>query len=190
MYITTTNPEVEKLLACYSCFHTNKPIGYFSSPISTGIRYYDWLAKNNDKKTLNGKPPVDLESFQEHVIKCNIQDANTALNSLVTNGDIIVNPASAGCLSGWEPEDYANLWRRVIELNIDYVVFNNGWSYSDGCAYEFYVAQTSGKKCFEINKHEISLYYGKQIIKDSLAYIKSLGFTSNMLEKITRELGG
>jgi len=185
MYIDTDNPEVDKLFSFYSCICTNHKIGYFSTPISTGIRYYNWLKSNNinadDANTYS-------DNFKNDVFMPNIDGAMSVVNNIVVNGNIIVNPVSVGLLPGWKQEDYINFWRRVIESNIDYVVFNDEWYYSDGCVYEFYVAKYNNKKCYNINNQEIALCDGINLIKCANEHIKSMGFKSYIIDNIISEL--
>ena len=113
---------------------------YVSTPITTGKRFLKWYVQ----KKIDERVPLteQKDMFLREVVEYNRQRARVVVRRLRHGSSkIVIDPTSIVDFPGWTQDDYRCLWGRVIERYVDRVIFIEGWQYSNGCAYEFLVAQ-------------------------------------------------
>jgi hypothetical protein len=111
---------------------------YVSSPLTTGQLFIDW------RGSTAAPEPGDAayaEEFHRAVVGPNRDNARAFVARLRGEcSDTVIDPTSLPDLSGWTQGDYRSLWGEVIRRYVRLVVLRDGWQYSDGCSYEFFVA--------------------------------------------------
>ena len=126
---------LDSFAGCFGLEREN--VAYVSTPITTGRRYYDWLAAS-------GLSPDAGPSFQtahaREVIALNQASAHAlVLSARASLGKIVVDPTALE-VPVWTQEDYHGFWTRLITDYVGTVVFNDGWEYSTGCTLEYAAA--------------------------------------------------
>jgi hypothetical protein len=81
----------------------------------------------------------------------------------------VIDPTALPDLDGWTQEDYYLLWGRVIERYASTVVFLDDWQYSNGCVYEFLVAQRCNARSVDERLNLLTLPDGLDLIQKAIA---------------------
>jgi len=107
---------------------------YVSSPLTSGERFNEWVASGAPKDSLHAR-----------VIQPNRDEAARFVRDLRRERPVtVVDPLALADVTGWEQDDYRVFWGKVIEEYVSVVVLRQGWEFSSGCAYEYYVALGAG----------------------------------------------
>jgi hypothetical protein len=134
--------EVAMVAETFATVVEGRVARYVSSPLTTGELFIGWRGSNS------APDPGDVayaEAFRRAVIEPNRDNARTFVARLRADcTDVVIDPTSLPNLPGWTQEDYRSLWGEVIRRYVRLVVFRNGWEFSDGCTYEFFVAAGQG----------------------------------------------
>ena len=134
--------EVAKIAEAFAAVVEGRAALYVSSPLTTGQRFIDW------RGSTSAPDPRDVaypEAFRRAVFEPNRENAKAFVARLrEERADVVINPTGLPDLEGWTQRDYRSLWGEVIRRYVRLVVFRNGWEYSDGCTYEFFVAARHG----------------------------------------------
>ena len=86
-------------------------------------------------------------------------------------------------------DDYRRLWAGVIERYVTLVVFVDGWAYSDGCAFEFFVAKAHDLGTVDQRESPIGLDVGMVAIRSAIADLQGVddvAFLGRVLEALGR----
>ena len=177
--------ELQELIkAVYGTVLSKRASIYCSVPITSGRRYYDWLAKVDTNLD-------NTDSYNEEVYIPNIEYANKLVENIRTKVSyVVINPAAMPKISGWGQNKWLNLWEDVIIAHAHTVVFANGWQYSNGCVYEFFVAQSRYINCCDETFEHFGINHGIDLIKKAIATIKekTFLFEARQLEIVLSEL--
>ena len=91
-------------------------------------------------------------------------------------------------MPNWTQEDYRYLWRRVIERYARRVWLMEGWHYSDGCAFEFYVARREGIETLNEVGGMISRIQGISLIRGAMSEMAAMGLPTGFLRTVVSAL--
>jgi len=154
---------------------------YLSTPMTTGKRFIEWYKKEGCSLTSSG--PVYKELHKKNVLQPNKEEARELVNRLRSEGIHILDPTYFH-LPGWTQKDYYYLWSRIIELYVSRLWFKDGWEYSNGCVYEFYVA--CWKKIDTVSESEqvFSRKQGMDKIESAILLMKDLGIDISFIQQI------
>lgn len=186
------NPKIpkedfEQYFAIYDSIRTKAIKLYVSTPVSTGKIYYEWLKSNPDliKDTKKYK-----DSHIKNVIIKNIKNAQIVINNMLTGkGEpIIIDPTKIEVKKhDWIQDDFFYFWGTVIKRYVDFLYFNDGWEYSNGCVYEMYIAQYNHKSC--LDKNDFIFPRGAIItIEKATEDIKYMGYNADFIRKVLQAL--
>ncbi|GBF82700.1 hypothetical protein AsFPU1_4134 [Aphanothece sacrum FPU1] len=163
---------------------------YCSSPVTSGKRYIDWLESI-------GKKFVDIDSADENyrilhhqeVITPNRQHAQVIIQNLRhKTGKIVVDPTALPHIPGWTQQDWRFFWQQVIEYYITTAFFINDWQYSNGCVYEFWVAQKKGIPTFSETQQPLNLKTGVNLINKAIPRLKKREGNTEFIEQVLQDL--
>lgn len=139
------------------CVLLPKSAVYMSTPVTTGPRYFSWLREKEPRSNMT-----------ETVVNANITAAeNSAGHIRGVTGRPVINPA---CFvqKDWSQTEYLFFWSVVIERFACEVWFTDGWQYSNGCTYEFYISQKARIPCRSEGGSEIILSDAISLMKQAV----------------------
>jgi len=163
---------------------------YCSTPINTGPLYFQWLDRlGTDYEN------IDLTSHWHHaahrteVVAPNARRANEVCEWLrVHTGKVVINPAVLELAVSWSQDEWRMFWGRVIAVFSEYVVFVDGWEFSNGCVYEFMIAAEKGIPTFDERLVELSISNGRDRIAAAIAELSERCRDTGLLVNVLRQL--
>lgn len=178
--------EINALLNMLGSVIDDKNATYVGAPITSGKRLIEWRVKQN------GSITYKVESCEEHpqeVVNANRAHARDIIRTLREKCDtVLIDPTSFEDLQGWTQDDYRDLWARAIKKYARKVVLIDGWEYSNGCAFEFLVAQQNGIPIFDERHRSLSLSDGLQKIETAISEMQSHNIPTDFLKSVVRDL--
>lgn len=155
--------EVAKIAEVFASVVEGRAALYVSSPLTTGQRFIDWLGSTS------APDPHDMaypEAFRRAVFEPNRESARAFVARLREEcAEVVIDPTGLPDLEGWTQRDYRSLWGEVISRYVRLVVFRDGWEYSDGCTYEFFVAARHGVRMVRENLSPITEEEGLELVR-------------------------
>ncbi|MDJ0597531.1 MAG: hypothetical protein QNJ37_01610 [Crocosphaera sp.] len=187
---TTNHPHITMMVEVYKSVLGTDEVLYCSSPVTSGKRYIDWLESI-------GKKFADIDSADEtyrilhhqEVIQPNRQHAQVIIQHLrYKTGKIVVDPTALPHIPGWTQQDWRFFWQQVIECYITTAFFVNDWQYSNGCVYEFWVAQKKGIPTFSETQQPLNLKAGMNLINEAIITLQQRQGNTKFIEKVFQDL--
>ncbi len=165
--------ELRSLLQTFAAVIEGRNAFYVSSPLTSGERAFEWHTKNERSREI----PADFASdFLREVVEPNRNEARRFVRDLRNSlGAVIIDPTALPDIPGWTQADYQVFWGTTIEKYVDRVVFRNGWQYSNGCAYEFYVARSAGIRTLREDLTELTEEDGLELLNGALTHVTRSG---------------
>ncbi|NPE27151.1 DUF4406 domain-containing protein [Methanococcoides sp. SA1] len=184
-------------------------VSYVSMPITSGKLMYDVLERKG-VKTLEELGTADPTSIVEDIIRPNIEMGIVAADNLKSSFPALAPSVFEGKSFRWTQEEYMTLWLQVIKERAREMHMTDGWEYSNGGVEEFTLAQQMKLRCvgiidksqklgcagkeyrlltedmarmqvYGLDKKEISLDAGIDIIKGAIEDLDKRGFESSRL---------
>lgn len=171
--ITKPKEYFDSLLLLFNSIHFDKPCVYLSSPITTGMKYYEWKKENIENV-------FGTEEHYSNVIVHNILFAKSYINVLKNKNVIcptIFEEHIRNTNLNWKEDDFYLFWQMVLE-KIQTIYFVPDWQYSTGCCYEYYISHLNNIKSYEFT-HKLN--EKPFILTPQMAYekIKNNGLNNN-----------
>ena len=174
--------QIQDMEEIYNTISSEKDLWYFSTPITTGPKYYEWLEYREKDKHHN-----EQNTTYQNVIDYNKKYADITVNSLIYNHDaIVINPAKLD-IKGWFTEDYLLFWSKIIG-KCNKVIFARNWTKSKGCIYEYYIAKKLNKQCLTEDMFYIDHNDSLFLIKNFLLLLKRKNLRNNFIQDLYNEL--
>ena len=158
---------------------------YVSTPLTTGPRFMDWYHAEGSKLK-KGSSEYERE-LQRHVITRNSLRARQFVDQLRADRRVVIEPTSLS-VSHWTQNDYRHLWGRVIERYARCVWLLDGWQYSSGCAYEFWVAKRVGIETLSEAGRLITREEGVSMIEAAIRDIEAISQSPKFLRAVATAL--
>lgn len=190
-YINDNYQEIIQLvLNCYKTVFKESCISYCSVPITSGKNYLKWLSKNNKKYV--DIDSLNQEELQSHLLEV-IKPNHVLANQFVTcirqkNSQPVIDPTSLIEIEGWQQKQWRELWQKVIENFVNKIYFINYWEYSNGCIYEFFIAQKQEIITLNETQELISLDEGINLIENTLNEFVALKINIDFRLQIINDL--
>jgi hypothetical protein len=182
----TVQADFDKLLSAYKTTTAGRTATYVSTPLTSGERLSNWLLRSNPKPE---KGHGYEEQLRRLVIEPNRQVARRFVARLRRSlNTVVIDPTALPDMSGWSQEDYHSFWGQVIEKYASKVVFMNGWSYSNGCTYEFLISHLGHAHVLDQAMRPLSRSKGGEMIRTAIRNLEALGQPVDHLEKTWRSL--
>lgn len=156
---------------------------YFSTPITTGQTFLQWRRQTRDTLP-KGHPDYDALHRTNVIIK-NIERVRPVVADLRRRyaTQLVINPSELAPISGWEQNDYHNLWCEVLTQYAEKAIFADGWQYSDGCALEFAAAVGAGILTLNEDLRPITSAQGVRFMADALREMTAVGAATPLLRQ-------
>ena len=178
------------VLSAIDCALNREQAIYCSTELTTGQRLYEALRKRGLKTRDELKERMGREWFAQNIYTVNAhyaaEFAECVRKKLGEVNDItmVITPAPFSA-PGWGQSEYLAFWRRLLRSRIRSVWFNSGWEFSDGCTFEFAVAQEVGLRTLDRNGNPIDRSDGIELIKAAVQKLEAQGFkTSGLCENL------
>ena len=173
--------EYEALISILTSVLGSRKADYVSSPITTGKKFVQWFVEEG--KHLPPGSEIYKHQLKNQVIKHNFVTARRFIEELRSLGDVVIEPTSFD-VPHWTQNDYRHLWGQVIKRYVGRVFFVDGWEYSSGCAYEFWVAVGSGIVTLSTRGEPISPAEGARLMRAAVREIQAIGAPSEFLSQV------
>ncbi len=186
---TTHQREIELLLNVLGSVVSNRSAVYVSTPITSGRRFADWSSGRDLEVDLSH--PETYQEFLREVLEPNSAHARKVIRS-VRNlfPKALIDPTALKDIEGWIQDDYRVLWAKVIEQYASTVLFLDGWQYSNGCAYEFLVANRLKPRPSILSEdlQPLTCEDGIKSIKSAVFDLQTSKLPTDFLQKVLMEL--
>ncbi len=162
---------------------------YISTPITSGRRFADWSSSRATEFDLSH--PETYQEFLREVLEPNSEDARTVIKKLRARfNKTLIDPTALKDIEGWIQDDYRYLWAKVIEQYAGTVIFLNGWQYSNGCAYEFLVANKVSPQRLILKEtlEPLTLDEGTVLVKAAVIEFRNSRLPVDFLEQVSNQL--
>jgi hypothetical protein len=186
--------EIEVTLSMVGTMVEKNKATYFSSPITTGKRFYEQMLKLGLKKV--GELKKD-PCFWNNVMSPNINKGKAFVEMLKREdkNTIFIYPGNFHA-NDWEQEHYLIFWKKVINNYANQIIFNKDWFYSDGCVeeYLFGLEKQKQNKDFAmkfVSNHNLRILdkqASEEKIWKAISYIRRNGINCKRLSNLYIEI--
>jgi hypothetical protein len=119
--------------------HTENPVFYASSPVTTGQRMWR-VFRRNGVQTLAQLKEIDSNIVRSQIVEPNVREGTAFAKRLrVIVGSTVISPADFTA-NGWTQGHYMAYWERMLIECVHVVCLKRGWQFSNGCAEEFVIS--------------------------------------------------
>ncbi len=181
---------INAMLEVYKSVLNQNGVLYCSAPVTSGKRYLDWLE-------CIGKNFIDIDradknyhdSHFREVIEPNRKHAQRFIFQLREETEqIVIDPTALSPIPEWKQQDWRSFWRQVIEKYVSTVFLVDDWQYSNGCVYEFWIAQKNEIPTLNEDRQTLNLATGINMIAETIVKVKQKGGNTTFIEEILNNL--
>lgn len=168
--------EMKIALAAMDCAINGRKVAYLSSPLTGGPRFYALLRQVGVKTSEGLKARLGEEGYNRELLGPNATVANTVANQIRERlgGRLVVTPAPF-MAPGWSQKNYLTFWETFIRERVSQIYFNEGWEYSNGCVFEYWVAADEGLQTFDVTAHPLPLANALKIVDGAVERLEADG---------------
>jgi hypothetical protein len=167
--------EANMILSAMDCLLHREHVIYCSSELTSGFRLYEMLGERGLKTAAELKQKMGDEWFTANLWDPNVRVAVEFAESVrhrYSDRTIVITPAPFSA-PGWSQPEYLAFWEELLRTRIKAVWFNRNWEYSNGCAFEFAVAQDAGLKTFDQYGAELSRSAGVELLRTAVEWLEA-----------------
>ncbi len=182
--------EVNMVFSGLDCALHRGHVIYASSELTTGLRLYEELRKYNSKTADDLKAQLGKPWYQAHIWDPNVQSAikfAEAIRATLRDDTIVITPAPFFAPE-WSQPEYLAFWELLLRTRVKSVRFNVNWQFSNGCAFEFAVAEDAGLPTFDHKGSPLPRQAGIELIENAIERIESHGFDASKLRENLQRL--
>jgi hypothetical protein len=177
--------EIDMVFSGIDCVLNDERAIYCSSELTTGARLYEALRENKLKTAAELKGKLGKAWFSTNIFDANVklgkEFAQCVRNSL-TDKTIVITPGPFVAPT-WSQPEYLFFWETLLRTRIKSACFNRNWQFSNGCAFEFAVAQDVGVPTLDHNGKPLELDEGFQLIESAIRRLDTDGFDASALRE-------
>ncbi|HTA72445.1 MAG TPA: hypothetical protein VK776_29400 [Bryobacteraceae bacterium] len=177
--------EVKMTFSAIDCVLHRGHVIYGSSELTTGFRLYEALHNLNLKTRDELKRQMGESWYQTQIFDTNVRLAiefAEAVRSTLRDNTIVITPAPFTA-PGWSQPEYLAFWEELLRTRIKSVWFNRNWQFSNGCAFEFAVAQDAGLPTFDHSGQVLTRESGIHLISAAIQQLEQWGLDASTLRK-------
>jgi hypothetical protein len=183
--------EVDMIFSALDCALHGGDVIYASSEITSGFRLYEAMREHNVRTAGDLKKKLKDEWYQDHILKPNTEAAKKfaeEIRATLRDNTIVITPAPFSA-SQWTQFEYLYLWEQLLRTRVKSVRFNVNWQFSNGCTFEFAVAEDAGLPTFDHRGAPLPREAGIELINTAIQRLESQGFdTAKLRENLERLL--
>jgi hypothetical protein len=179
--------ESKMIFSAIECALHRGHVIYGSSEITSGFRVYEELHKRNLKTRDELKTQMGEPWYQAQILDTNEKLATEfaeAVRSRLLDNTIVITPAPLKVPKPvWDQTQYLAFWEELLRTRIKSVWFNRNWQFSNGCAFEFAVAQDAGLPTFDHSGQVLTRESGIHLISAAIQQLEQWGLDASTLRK-------
>jgi hypothetical protein len=184
-YTRTYAEEVRQALSALDGVLNGDKAIYASSELTTGRRFYELLRAHGarDAAELHGK--LGEADYQRLLWDPNLAATNAfarALRQHHAPGELVVTPGPFSA-PGWSQQEYLAFWETLLRTRVKAAWFNDGWEYSNGCAFEFAVASDAGLPTCDVAGRALTVEAGRERLEAAARELEAAGFDASRLRQ-------
>jgi len=176
-YPRTFGQEVEVALSALDCLLNGEKAIYVSSDLTTGKRFFRLLREYGARDSSDLKLKLGEERYRLLLWDPNTAAANDfarRIREQFGGNKLVITPAPFVAPS-WSQAEYLVFWETCIRTRVEAVFFNDSWQYSNGCTYEFAVAQSECVRTFDSDGMPLHLEEGIMLIAEAVRDLEAEG---------------
>ncbi len=176
--------EVAMVLSTIDCVLNRQSAIYASTELTSGSLVYGLLREHKLKTVAQLKERFGADWYAEHLWNVNVGNACAFAEAIRTGlgrGEVIT-PAPFTA-PGWTQHEYLSFWETLIRTRIHGVWLNDAWQFSNGCTFEFAVAQDEGIPTFDARGGRLTLREGVALIDAAIASLEQDEFDTTKLRE-------
>jgi hypothetical protein len=184
--------EVKMLFSAMDCVLHGQPALYSSSELTSGLHLYKVLRAEGLKTATDLRKQKGAAWFQANLWDVNVQSAiqfAENVRGILHDRTIVITPAPFSALD-WDQPQYLSFWEDLIRTRVKLVWFNRNWEYSNGCTFEFAVAQDAGLPTFDHHGNPLDARRGVELIMAAIHKLEPDGFDVTKLQESVARLQG
>jgi hypothetical protein len=169
--------EVEMALSALDCALNSQKAVYASSELTTGRRISRLMQAHGVADSSALKQKLGKSGYESLLWNPNVAAATAfaqRLRAHLRGKEMVITPAPL-LAPGWEQAEYLGFWETLIRTRVKKVYFNEDWQYSNGCTFEFAVAQDAGLPALDATGEPIPLDVGIRLIEAAVAELEADG---------------
>jgi hypothetical protein len=167
--------EAAMVLSGLDCALNGRRVVYGSSELTTGRRFWALARRHGVATTGDLRARLGEEEFDRLLWQPNLAAANGFARRLEERlGRLVVTPAPF-LAPDWSQPEYLAFWETLIRTRIEVAYFNDGWEYSNGCAFELAVATDAGLATCDAQGRVLEIEEGIARVRSAIAEIEGDG---------------
>jgi hypothetical protein len=181
--------EVEMVVSAIDCVLNGEPAIYCSSELTSGLTVFEALGQYRVKTVAELKDKNGKAWFGANIWDVNCRAANEFARSVRKNcgGAVAVITPAPFSAGDWNQMEYLAFWEELVRTRIKSAWFNRNWEYSNGCTFEFAVAQDAGIPTFNFEGSDLKREAGLAAIQAAIERLKTDGWdTAKLQENLER----
>jgi len=182
--------EVEMVFSGLDCALAHEQAVYCSTELTTGARLYAALREHKLKSKDELRKQMGKDWYNANLWEPNIRAAiefAKSVRSALGGRTMVVTPAHFTA-PGWSQPEYLAFWETLLRTRIKSAWFNRNWQFSNGCTFEFAVAQHAGLSTLDHEGNTLDLLAGIELVKDAINKLNSEGFETSKLREYLHRL--
>jgi hypothetical protein len=183
--------EVDMVFSGLDCVLHGEYVIYASSELTSGRRLYELLREHGCKTADELKEKLGNAWYKENVLTANVNSAvrfAETIRGKFHDNTLVITPAPFTA-AGWSQAEYLAFWEELLRTRVKTVWFNSDWQFSNGCTFEFVVAEDAGLLTFDHQGFPLGRKAGIALIEGAIHALAAQGLdTSKLRENLERLL--
>jgi len=173
--------EAELLLSMIEALVLDRQVVFASSPYATSKRFYN-LCLLHEVRTVADLRTALGEDYVTKLLAKNKEEAILFARKLQTPAHpFVLNPTAfnADPLKtgrNWTHKDYFTFWNLVISKKCRTLYFNQGWQFSNSCAFAYLSGLKVGARLLDHGGNSLGLDTAKKLILGATKDLEGYGF--------------
>jgi hypothetical protein len=175
--------EIDMVFSGIDCVLNDEQAIYCSSELTTGARLYEALREHKLKTAAELKEKLGKAWFGTNIFDANVKlgkEFARCVRNRLTDKTIIITPGPFTAPT-WSQPEYLFFWETLLRTRIKRACFNRNWQFSNGCVFEFAVAQDAGVETIDHNGKPLTLDEGFQLIESAIKRLDADEFDTSTL---------
>jgi hypothetical protein len=181
--------EVQMIFSGMDCILHGGEVIYCSSELTSGNNLRKALVEHHLKTAAELKKELGSEWFAKNIWDPNVKSAvdfAEAVRAKAPAKTLVITPAPFSA-PGWSQHEYLAFWEKLLRTRVRSAWFNRNWQYSNGCVFEFAVAQDEGLPTFDHDGNILDHETGIALLKNAIKQLEEEGFdTKPLRENLSR----
>jgi len=177
--------EVRMVFSGMDCILHGGEVIYCSSELTSGHTLRKALIEHHLKTEPELKQQMGSEWFVKNIWEPNVKaavDFAETVRSKAPDKTLVITPAPFNA-PGWSQHEYLAFWETLLRTRVRSAWFNRNWQYSNGCVFEFVVAQDAGLPTFDYEGKILDRETGISQIENAIKQLDGEGFDTKPLRE-------